>query len=81
VNVDKLKAMPDFGGREGTGRRGRLSPFPGRVLGREPRQRRREEGQIAVSIDCISERHFSRDKVLLFSADIGCALEVESLNH
>jgi len=71
VNVDKLKAMPDFEGREEPAvaedfLRFRVEPWAESLASAGARQ-----GQIAVAIDPHQRKaHLSRDKVLLFSADI-----------
>ena len=71
VNVDKLKAMPDFEGREEPAVAEDFLRFRVESWAESLASAGAREGQIAVSIDSHQRKaHLSRDKVLLFSADI-----------
>jgi hypothetical protein len=71
VNVDKLKAMPDFEGREEPAVAEDFLRFRIESWAEDLASAGARQGPVAVTIDSHQRKaHLSRDKVLLFSADI-----------
>ena|SRR5262252_2261694 len=71
VNVDKLKAMPDFEGREEPAVAEDFLRFRIESWAESLASAGAREGPIGVAIDSHQRKaHLSRDKTLLFSADI-----------
>jgi hypothetical protein len=71
VNVDKLKAMPDFEGREEPAVAEDFLRFRVESWAESLASAGAKHGPIAVSIDSHQRKaHLSREKVVLFSADI-----------